>query len=313
MAKKQVLVKNLEAVESLGAVHVICTDKTGTLTRNELAITSIVDPENGKSITNPSVLRTFLTAALIASEVRPAPGALKATEKGDGADLWSGDPLDVAIAQRYGTMFGSPASIVTETRRHFPFDLAKRREAGVYANDGEVSFAVKGAWESLRPLVGQLNTADVSQRPADDEALSICDAIVHRMSAQGQRMIAVATRRLEALPSLKAPEESLERGLILLGFLALDDPVREEVPAAVDVCRDAGIRVMLITGDHPATAEAVARACHILPGEFPSETSIVLGSELDTLREHQLVERLRRSDCFCPHYTTTEDEDRYCA
>ncbi|MCA9229852.1 MAG: cation-transporting P-type ATPase [Planctomycetales bacterium] len=293
MAKKQVLVKNLEAVESLGALHVICTDKTGTLTRNELAITAVIEPLRGEEISDPLVLQSFLKAALVASELRPSVIGKANREDNQSTSLWSGDPLDVAIADRYGAQFGSPGEIITETRRHFPFDLAKRREAGIFSNGADVLFAVKGAWESLRPLIGQLRSPDSTQMPANDEALAACDEFVHFMSAQGQRVIAVASRQLDSMPNPRAEEESLERGLVLCGFLALDDPVRQEVPAAVVRCHDAGIRVLLITGDHPDTAEAVARTCQILRADEPAERRILLGSDLDSLREQQLVERLR--------------------
>ena len=287
MAKKQVLVKNLEAVEALGAVHVICTDKTGTLTRNELAIAALLDPVRGEPISDRESLHSLLKAALVASEVRPAP-----TDRGSSPS-WSGDPMDVALADRYGALFGPPDDIIAETRRHFPFDLAKRREAGLFANGTEVLFAIKGAWESLRPLVGQLENGVDSAVGANDEALAMCDETVRRLSAGGQRVIAVASRRLEHLPDPKAPEESLERELTLCGFLALDDPVREEVPAAVARCHTAGIRVLLITGDHPDTAEAVARLCGILAADEPAEKRLLHGSELERLRERELVERLR--------------------
>jgi len=287
MARKQVLVKNLEAVEALGAVHVICTDKTGTLTRNELAISALLDPVRGEPLSDPAALRSLLKAALVASEVRPATADLRSGPR------WSGDPIDVALADRYGALFGPPDDIVAETRRHFPFDLAKRREAGLFANDREVLFAIKGAWESLRPLVGQLETGTDQAVEADGEALTACDEIVHRLSARGQRVIAVASRRLERLPDPQAPEESLERGLVLCGFLALDDPVREEVPAAVARCHAAGIRVLLITGDHPDTAEAVARTCGILAADEPFEKRVLHGADLERLRERELVERLR--------------------
>ena len=287
MAKKQVLVKTLEAVESLGAVHVICTDKTGTLTRNELAIAAMVDPIQGLPMQAPTALRPLLKAALIASEVRTG------MAPGDSAPRWSGDPIDVALAQRYTELFGPPDAILAETRRHFPFDLAKRREAGVFANGTEVLFAIKGAWESLRPLIGQIQGGDGRVIPAEDEALVACDGIVHRLSSQGQRVIAIASRRLDRLPDPKAPEESLERGLVLSGFLALDDPIREEVPEAVARCHTAGIRVLMITGDHPDTAEAVARACGILRPDEPAAQRILHGADLERLREQQLVERLR--------------------
>lgn len=295
MAKKQVLVKSLEAVEALGTIHVICTDKTGTLTKNELAIAAMVDPLHGEPLADEQGIHAFLKAALIASEVRQGLGTPSAAVNDDGAPSWAGDPLDVAVVKRYSDWFGPPTKIIAETRRHFPFDLQKRREAGVYANGEEVLFAVKGAWESLRPSIGLIESP-VSREasPATTEMLDACDAIVRRLSSRGQRVIAVAYRRLQRLPNPNAKEESLERSLILNGFLALDDPIREEVPGAVASCHTAGIRVMLITGDHPDTAEAVARQCGILSTDQAGKDHVLVGPELQTLREQQLVERLRR-------------------
>jgi sodium/potassium-transporting ATPase subunit alpha len=304
MARKQVLVKSLEAVESLGAVHAICTDKTGTLTRNDLAITAIVDAVGGEPL-GQAQLQSFLKVALIASEVRH-----------EGA-RYSGDPLDVVIAQRYAELFGPPLEIMAETRRHFPFDMQKRREAGVFADEAEVLFAVKGAWESLRPLIASVEDGSSAPVLATPMLLSACDVIVQRMSREGRRVIAVAYCRLERLPDPKAEEESIERALVLKGFLALDDPIRPEVPAAVTSCHDAGIRVLLITGDHPDTAEAVARQCGILRttdgsgpnGHSPgaSEGRILLGSELEQMREQQLVERLR---CGATVFARTTPEQK---
>jgi sodium/potassium-transporting ATPase subunit alpha len=128
---------------------------------------------------------------------------------------------------------------------------------------------------------------------ATDEALTFCDAIVHRLSSQGQRVIAVASRCLDSVPERSVPEESLEVGMVLRGFLAMDDPIREQVPAAVASCHAAGIRVLMITGDHPDTAEAVARKCRILADSESAEGRVLLGSELETMREEKLADRLR--------------------
>ncbi len=283
MARKQVLVKTLESVEALGAVQAICTDKTGTLTRNALAISAVVDPLEGEDLAG-GALETLLTATLIASEVRPAAAGSSAR--------WGGDPMDVALAERYAALVGPPDPVTAGTRRHFPFDLAKRREAGLFVSGTEVLFAIKGAWESLRPLVGRVSRGDGTALDADAVCLAVCDRIVGELSVRGQRVIAVAARPLAAIPDPAAPEASLERGLVLLGFVALDDPVREEVPEAVARCRGAGIRVLLITGDHPATAEAVARTCGILGPEETGPQRVVHGEELERLREQALVERL---------------------
>lgn len=313
MARKQVLVKSLEAVEALGAVHVICTDKTGTLTKNSLAIAAIVDPAGRELPAGSDALHFFLKAALIASEVRPASGLPPAShppqagKRGRPATAaaldaspaatppaWLGDPLDVAVAERYADLIGPPAEIIAETRRHFPFDLQKRREAGVYTDGADVLFAVKGAWESLRPLIGFVpSPGSAEASPTAAETLDVCDAVVRRLSRQGRRVIAVAGRRLGQLPGPATREESLEQFLLLLGFLALDDPIRAEVPDAVARCHTAGIRVLLITGDHPDTAAAVARQCGILSADQSAADCILLGTQLDALRQQQLVERLR--------------------
>jgi sodium/potassium-transporting ATPase subunit alpha len=294
MARKRVLVRSLPAVEALGAVHAVCTDKTGTLTKNELAIGAIVDPISGEPLTDPTAIRSVLKAALIASQVRHETGWPAAAPDSPAAPAWLGDPLDVAVAQRYGELCGVPAEIITQTRRHFPFDLQKRREAGVYVNGNEVLFAVKGAWESLRPLIGFIEAPPGrAASPALPEKLAACDHIVRGRSMQAQRVIAVAYRWLAQVPDPKAKEESLGQSLVLMGFLALDDPLREQVPAAVANCHRAGIRVMLITGDHPDTAAAVAQQCGILPPDQPVDDCVLLGTELQRLSEDELVERLR--------------------
>jgi sodium/potassium-transporting ATPase subunit alpha len=291
MARKKVLVKSLQAVEALGAVHVICTDKTGTLTKNELAITAVVDPILGQPLGDDGALRWLLKAALIASEVRAGPVSSKGALPADSPPHWLGDPLDVAIARRYAD-FGPPAQIVAETRRHFPFDLQKRREAGVFADNEEVLFAVKGAWESLRPLIGSVHAPGGEPIPASPQVLEASERIVEQLAMQGRRVIAVAQRRLRTLPGPATSEENLERSLLLQGFLAIDDPLRDEVPAAVAACRRAGIRVVMITGDHPHTAAAVATRCGILlPGES-SDARVLSGTELDRMDELQLMERL---------------------
>ncbi len=297
MARKQVLVKSLDAVEALGAVHVICTDKTGTLTKNELAIAGIVAPLSGERLIESEQLRAFLKAAVVASEVRKtaeSPSRAEALPHGGRRSRWSGDPLDVAVVERYVELFGEPTNLLAKTQRHYPFDLQKRREAGLYAGEGDILFCVKGAWESLRALIAFVETpAGGEIVPADFHVLANCDNVVHQLSSRGERVIAVACRKFEAMPGTALKEDSLEQALVLKGFLAFDDPIREEVPAAVGRCRAAGVRIMLITGDHPVTADAVARKCGVLTEDESTENQILLGAELDSLDEAQLVERLQ--------------------
>lgn len=282
MARKKVLVKNLESVESLGAVHVICTDKTGTLTMNEISVTMIADPLTGSDMTNPNQRRETLRLALIASEVH-----------GHGKCL-RGDPLDVAIWRMCETSFGLTAEMERRACRHFPFDVQKRREAGWSTSGDELLFAVKGAWESLRPLItGIVDCQDGATRTADIRRIEQAEAVVHDLAGQGHRVIAVAFRKLDAPPDIPVKAEALERELVLVGFLVLDDPIRPEVALAVRQCHQAGIQVLMITGDHPRTAVAVARRAGILNPDASFETHTVLGSDLDGLSEPELIEKLR--------------------
>jgi sodium/potassium-transporting ATPase subunit alpha len=281
MARKNVFVKALESIEALGAIHAICTDKTGTLTRNELAVSRMVDGVRGE-LASAEIEEVLLRAALIASDVRDRNGTL------------FGDPLDVAVARIYPDRLGNPLEVMRRTRRHFPFDLAKRREAGLYEDDqGHVIFAVKGAWESLRPLTGLMLSQNGTVLRAEEDRLQQADQIVHALASQGYRVIAVAYRRFDTAPDPKADEESLEQLLTLCGFLALEDPLRQEVPDAVRRCHQAGIRVLLVTGDHPDTAIAISQKCGILAKDEAAPSRILRGDEIERMREDELMDRLR--------------------
>jgi sodium/potassium-transporting ATPase subunit alpha len=280
LARKNVLVKSLAAVEALGAVHVVCSDKTGTLTQNRVDITAIVDPNDGAEIADDAERKLCLTLALVASEVEQ-------TTTG-----FAGDPIDVAVATRYAGLGGDAAAVLRRTDRHFAFDAVTRREAGLLRAEGTGLFAVKGAWESIRPLVRFVESAaDRGRRPADESVLVGADATVHRLASAGARVIALAYSRPSPVLGATAPREVLERGLILRALVCLDDPLRPEVPAAVARCRAAGVRVLLVTGDHPDTAAAVARRAGILPDKGGAEL-VMTGADLEGIREGELADRL---------------------
>jgi len=269
MARRNVLVKGLNAVEALGAVHVICTDKTGTLTLNQLRVTSMIDPATGQSMNEGENTRLFLARALSASDV---------SETEDGI---SGDPLDIAIARRYVDLNGDVSDIRKRTRKHFAFDTDRRRAGGILDEGNGTFVAVKGAWESLSPLI-----------LAHDKERKAADAIVHEMASSGLRVIAVATRQLQP-EEVNRNLEDLEHGLELQGFLGLEDPIRPEVPEAAAQCRQAGISMIMITGDHPETAEAIARRAGIMMENGSDVRKTVTGSELSDMRERELIEHIK--------------------
>jgi sodium/potassium-transporting ATPase subunit alpha len=278
MARRNVLVKGLNVVEGLGAVHVICTDKTGTLTRNLLRITRLAEPSSGEELEDAEA-GLLLELALAASAVRQ-------TSRG-----FFGDPLDVAIADRWRERGGEVATVMDGVVKHFPFDVDRRRSAGLWQGEEGGLFVVKGAWEALRPLVGKIRSGGWQPVAAARENLDQAEQAMRRLAAGGLRVIAVAYRGIDGPFDTDAGPEDWEHDLVLAGFLGIEDPVRPEVPEAMQKCHRAGIEVLMITGDHPDTALAVARKSAILSaGEGPE--ALIIGSELERLSEQELIRRL---------------------
>jgi len=281
MARKNVLVKSLNAVEALGAVHVICTDKTGTLTLNELAVTRMVDACDGQDI-HQDREGFLLQLALCASVVHPS---------GKG---FLGDPLDAAVARITEQKGHDVTAILENTSHHFAFDPEKRRSAGVCQFEGNPIFALKGAWEAIRPFVSHIQKrTEPRPIPADENQLKEAEAVMRRMASEGLRVIAVAYRPIEASQRGIADEyaqDALESNLILIGFLGIEDPIRKEVPQAVSTCVSAGIEIFMITGDHPDTALAVARKSGII--KHGSEKTALSGDVLARLPQAQLIKKI---------------------
>jgi sodium/potassium-transporting ATPase subunit alpha len=290
MAHKNVLVTSLNAVEALGAVHVICTDKTGTLTLNQLTITRIVEPRSGKSM-DAVQQQQLTTLALAACDVRQS------------ADQLLGDPLDVAVAQKWLALDEKKlAAAQQQVLRSYAFDVEKRRSGGIVKQGEQSFFVVKGAFEAIRPMVTTVGMeAGTGQATELAQQLASSEAVMQQLAAQGLRVIALAYRPLSAteLADVVARAEStadeseaecLEHSLILAGFIGIEDPVRPEVTPAVVKCQAAGIEVLMITGDHPATALAVAGKAGIVE---PGCTTHLTGEALKQLTVTALVEQLR--------------------
>lgn len=221
LSRRNALVKRLHAAEALGAVTVLCTDKTGTLTENKMTVTQI-DPGGGWTADN------VMQAAALATEAA------------------SDDPTDTAIlmARLQAGVETMPAG--WELLYTHPFNKDTRSVTLVYQVGDRVVACTKGAIESL--LAMARSDTDAADLQARAEALA----------AQGMRVLAVGQKALgpETRPSLAMATE----GLTILGLIGLSDPPRTAVPTAVREARAAGLRVIMITGDHPATAAAIARA-----------------------------------------------------
>ena len=267
LAGRHALVHRLSAVEALGRVDVACTDKTGTLTEGRLALHLVADGD--REVTLPAALppdlrRVLLTAALAG----PHP---------DAADTGA-DPSDVAVLRAARDAgLGDATRAVRETAA--PFDAARSFHAAVVAG----RLCVEGAAEALVPRCARVRLAG-ADRDLDAAGRAALLARAGRLAAHGLRVLMVAEGR---------PDDPVAdpRGLVAIGFLGLRDPLRPTVPAAVRRCHEAGVRVIMLTGDHPATARAIAAEAGLPAGDG----DVLTGAELAMLEGDELDRRLART------------------
>jgi Ca2+-transporting ATPase len=258
MAARGAIVRRLSAVETLGETTVICTDKTGTLTENSLRAIACV-PVNGVDEVE------LLAAAVLASGAVPL-----------GAARWTGgDPIDTALIEAAALRNIGREGLLAGRRllEEVPFDPSRRFSAAVYEERGGVRLVVKGAPETV------LKAARSSGPEIDDLARQAAD-----LASNGGRVLAIADRLAEATQEMPRVEDG---GLRPLGLVAFEDPLRPAVLAAVAQARSAGIDVLMVTGDHAATANAVGRALGLAPA--------AIHARVDPARKLELVEALQRS------------------
>ena len=243
MAERHALIRRFESVETLGSTTFICTDKTGTLTRNEMAVVAVWTPKGAVDIAGAGYDPTAplsVDEAVLPALRRVGRAAVRCSTgravQVDGRWVAQGDPMEAAIdvfARRLG-MDAEADEAEAPVVRKYPFDPRRRRMSVVV---GDRLF-VKGASDAL---------LDRCQREPG------AAAAVEAMAARGLRVLAVATRPAAEIAGDASPD-SAEDNLELLGLLGLEDPPRASAAAAIAACRAAGIRVAMVTGDHPATA-----------------------------------------------------------
>lgn len=304
MARRNAIVRRLPAVETLGAVSVICSDKTGTLTRNEMTARTVVTAGGETAVGGAGYAPEGDFRSPAGAPVDPAADGLireltlaallcnDASLRRKGED-WTidGDPMEgalVALAAKAGWARD-------EDRRRFPrldeipFDSRHRYMATLHARPGAAPVCfVKGAPERILALCARMATAD-GERPLDPAPWH---ARLHALADGGQRVIALARRQMPHEARAIAPED-LAGGLTLLGLVGLIDPPRPEAIAAIAECRAAGIRVKMITGDHAATAGAIARQLGLA-----EDPRTVTGQDLDAVADDGLRALARDASVF---------------
>ena len=267
MARRNALVRRLPAVETLGSVTFICADKTGTLTENRMAVVAyfvsdrrVTEPV-GSADEEPWAL--LLAALALCNDAAQSDGRTQ------------GDPTEVALllaAARAGR--GKAALEARHPRRgEIPFSSERARMTTLHRDGDGVLVFTKGAPEQVLPACGERLTA-TGREPLDREAVLAAAA---DMARDGLRVLAVGARRLPGVPAVLEPE-AIEVDETFLGLVGLLDPPRAEAKDAVAQCQSAGIHVVMITGDHPATATAVARTLGIARAADECMTGQQLGA-----------------------------------
>ena len=279
MVKKNALIRRLPAVETLGSASVICSDKTGTLTQNRMTLVKLwVEGEQeleAVSTSNTQAARELLRYGALCCD-----GSV--VYKEDGTEQHIGDPTETSIlvAAHKNGMEQDELNRQYPRLAELPFDSDRKLMTSVNQIDGKIVAIVKGAFDMMaaRCVSGDLEAA----KEKNDE-----------MSRGALRVLAVGYKFLEKAPEDPTSEE-LENGLTLLGLVGMIDPPRPEAKAAVATCRQAGIKPVMITGDHVVTASAIAKELGILE----EGDKAITGAQLDAMTEEQLDQEVEHISAY---------------
>lgn len=307
MSKARALVKKLSAVETLGATNIIATDKTGTLTKNEMTAQQLLIgkteyavtgtgyetngsiTKNGKALSKKSLkeIRLFFATGAMASNAKVNP-------PDDEHRTWYclGDPTEgalITLARKAGL---DPAKLDVQHKelKEYQFDSARKRMSSVREYGGKIYLFVKGAPESVLALSTELwDHGHI--RPLHKEDRDFFLTYNENRAHESLRNLAFAYRELPKFDTKKMRLEDVEQKLTFLGIVSELDPLREQVPAAMLSARDAHIKVSIVTGDFPTTAEAIARKANLAD---PNDITVVLGDALHKLADSQILRLVER-------------------
>ena len=270
LAERHAVVRRLPSVESLGRVDIVCSDKTGTLTQGKLALRMIADVTDQRELPDewlPESLRAVLLTAALASPSPDAPDA-------------SSHPTDVAVVTA-----AEEAGMAQELRSERQSETSFDPLLGYHATLVNGRLCVKGAPEVIisRCVARRVHGREIRLGKIGQQRLL---ERAQRFAEQGLRVLMVAEG-----PGASAPDDP--HGLTALGFLGIKDPLKDAARMAVRRCRDAGVKVMMLTGDHPATAAAIAREAGLLDG--PESGNLLTGAEIAELNNGELDAQLERA------------------
>lgn len=293
MARRQMLVRRLPSVETLGSATVICTDKTGTLTQNRMDIRGIYVPHRSVTVADTagaafaSSHRRFLECAYHCHDLR--------NTGGHGATAWLGDPMELALVRlARAVQSWTPFERIDE----IPFEPERKRLVTVHRAQNETVLFVKGAPEEVLPRARWLEL-EGKREPLTADSQAAFIRVATEMADRGLRVLGFAYR---VLPDAFVLADA-ETDLVLTALVGFEDPPRAEVPAAVRRCREAGIKVVMVTGDHLHTAVAIARGIGLVTDESPR---LLTGDELARMSDTQIQLALDAREIVCARVTADQ-------
>ncbi len=305
MAKRHALIKKLSSVETLGSTTVICTDKTGTLTQNEMTVQKIWI--QGKNITvtgagyepkgeflidgKPIDQQTHQFLTLLARSASFCNSAKLLSPKDENGWRVLGDPTEAALlvaARKLG--FDYDQEMIASPRIYeLPFESKRKRMSTIHAEQGKMVAYVKGAPKEVLDLCTKIVSSEGIKEITDKDRQAIINQN-DQFARSALRVLAIAYRDLPKMSDYKV--ETVEKDLVFIGLVAMMDPPRREVTQAVKQCATSGIRVIMITGDYGLTAESIARRIGIVK----KGVRIVTGAELDGMDDSKLSEIIYGGD-----------------
>lgn len=285
MVKRNALIKKLPAVETLGSATVICSDKTGTLTLNKMTVTHVAVNDFTKTVEVKNIIKNDSYQAMAYAGALCNDASLK-------NDQEIGDPTEVALISFAGRLGFDQERLKQKYPRLFeqPFDSERKRMTTAHKiKDNYIAFT-KGAADELLPLCSHIMDKQ-GIRPITETDRKQIGNLIHKMSNDALRVLGFATKTIAEIPKKGV---DLENNLTFIGISGMIDPPRSEVADSVKICRQAGIRTIMITGDHKITALAIAKKLNI----YQKGDLAISGTELAKMSDEELGKAIKNTTVF---------------
>ena len=289
MVKKNAIIKKLPAVETLGSASVICSDKTGTLTQNKMEVQKIyinnelidVSKEKNVNYENEELNKTILIG-MLCNDTKIAPGK-----------KFTGDPTEIALTSLALDLNYKEEEITKHTRvEEIPFDSERKLMTTVNKYEDKYIVCTKGGLDELLERCNSYSENGEIKQDLENKIPQI-EKINEDLAKQALRVLAMAYKYIDHRPS-KEEINNLEKDLTFVGMCGMIDPPREEAKRAVEKCKTAGIKTVMITGDHKITATAIAKSLGILE----NEDEAITGSELEKMTDEELDKNIRKYSVY---------------